>query len=473
MANENKTLSVNTASNGIRQQQDTLSVNTASNAIRQQQDTLSVNTASNGIRQQQDTLSVDNWKLAEYQGKTLTVDQQKAKDAYDKKVAEMKNNNGDRKREKREPSKDKFKDEDVVKYMYEDWFLGALSWICNKIEDKTLGLIDAAGNMWLDRRNKRIAETNAAKDEKLKEAREKLETFNKNTRGQNGAEGGQASTALDDVVTRQTSGYQKVFDELGKKLKGEPFDETVLNASEPWVKDLEAHPEKAAEFLEKAPQELENRVKMIEGISKLSTAITSLEMSDEMMREDKKWRAEDGKYRSDDDLKAEFVDRSVSRFEKIKEALDSINQDPSNQTAEQRNAAVNEFLQKLSEKTKELQEKQLKNVEQNRFDAINKAPDKEVAKGIKEIDEVLARRGGSFRSSRQTEAQDLREATQPTATENANKRTSADLDRQESNLNSRRTMNETRKNKFNNWKNNFKSNFNNLNPFNRQKGGRE
>lgn len=439
----------------------------------EENENLSVKTKSNAIRQRQDSLSVENWKDAQYQGKTLTVEQQKAKDAYNKKIAEMKNVNGDRKKEKRELSKDKFKDEDVVKYMYEDWFLGALSWICNKVEEKTLGLIDTAANVWLERHNRRVSETQASKDEKLKAAREKLETFNQNTRGSNSPDDGHGPSGLDDLVSSQTSGYQKVFNELEKKLKGEPYDETVLHADEPWVKDLEAHPEKAAEFLEKAPQELENRVKMVEGIGKLSATMTALEMSDEMMRQDKKWRGEDGEYRSDEDLHREFVDRSVNRFEKIKEALDSINQDPSYQTAEQRNAAVNEFLQKLSEKTKKLQEKQLKNVDQNLFDAINKAPDKEVAKGIKEIDETIARRGGAFRASRQTETQDLREVAQPSATETANRRTSADLDRQESNLNSRRTANESRKNKFNNWKNNFKSNFNNLNPFNRQKGGRE
>lgn len=419
------------------------------------------------------TQTVENWKDAVYQGKTLTVEQQKAKEAYDKKIAEMQNVNGDRKREKREPSHDKFRDEDVVKYMYEDWFLAALSWICNKIEDKTLELIDTAGNKWLERHDRRVAETKALKDEKLKAAREKLESFNQNTRGQTESKGGRP-TDLEEIVAFHTSRYQSVFEALANKLKGKPYDETVLHADVPWVKDLEAHPEKAAEFLAKAPQELENRVKMVEGITKLSATITALEMSDEMMRHDKKWRGEDGKYRSDEDLQTEFINRSVSRFEKIKEAVDSIDQDPSHQTVEQRNAAVNEFLQKLSEKTKELQEKQLKNVDQNRFDAINKAPNKEVAKGIKAMDEAIARRASSFRSVQQNSAQNLREAVQPSAIENAAKRMSADLDAQGRGLGVRRVDNEARKAVLNQWKeNNFKGVTIDVAALNRQRGGRD
>ena len=423
---------------------------------------------------QRATQTVENWKDAVYQGKTLTVEQKKAKEAYDKKIAEMKNVNGDRKREKRELPHDKFKDEDVVKYMYEDWFLAGLAWICNKIEDKTLELIDTAGNLWLERHNRRLAETKAAKDEKLKAAREKIENFNQTTRGQNAPEGNRRPTALDDIVAHHTEGYQRVFDELGKKLRNEPYDKTALNSSEPWVKDLEAHPEKAAEFLEKAPQELENRVKMVEGIGKLSAAMTSLEMSDEMMRRDKSWRGDDGKYRSDEELHAEFIARSVSRFEKIKDALESINQDPSYQTAEQRNVAANEFLQKLSKNTKQLQEKQLKNIDQNRFDAIKKAPNKEVEKGIKAMDEAIARRASSFNSVQQNTAQDLRQATANSTLENAAKRMSADLDVQGRGLGVRRADNETRKAMLNKWKeNHFRGVSLDMTAINRQKGGRE
>ena len=343
------------------------------------------------VEAKQDTVSVEDYKTAEYQGKTLTIEQEKAKAEDLKKTAGMENADGEKKRKKREASKDKFKDEDVVKYMYEDWFLGALSWLCNKIEDKTLDLIDAAGQKWVDRHNRRVEQKKAFKDARL------------------------------DAVHKKV----KDFDEIVKKNMTERLD-----------RFCDAVPTEDGGTRTPTPAEKES----MKTVAKLVLMMSAADMKDDLMHNDKSWRQnKDPKqeYLDDKHLHAELLRRANTNFKTVNQALRSFD-----------DAERNAFLKDMAKRVNSINDRQDKQIEKDRFDAIGKSPDKKVRKELNALKALIDK------NARRQAPQSLRDATAPTPYETNLQSRQHNVTIAEQSLAARSNAYESRKAVLNKWKDN-------------------
>ena len=240
------------------------------------------------------TLTVEELKDKAYQG-TLTVEQaeQLRKHEDNKKVADMKSLPGDAKKT-RHHSDDKFKDEDVIKYMYENWFLGGMSATFNWVEDTILNTIDSAIELAAQRRAGR--KENNKENNKNKTGGEigKINEFREIANG--------AIQSLGARCQAKQQSYDAIFNELRNNLGKPNANWQYFDKDDAFIKQLEANSAKAVEFINAASQELHNRTEIIESTGKLATLIASTHMIDEFMRDDKSWKDSKGEYVSKDVL---------------------------------------------------------------------------------------------------------------------------------------------------------------------------
>lgn len=360
------------------------------------------------------TLSVEQLREGAYRG-TLTAEQQdQLKKIDDKKVANLENVDGDRNlSKKRDPAKDKFREEDVVKYMYEEWFLAGASWLFNKTEDFLLGSIDTA----LDKATRRHQTHNPPKTER-------------DTSELNAAIGKSSQLAqitqqnmqnLSAQCDAKKTGLQEHLDDLSAYVRGEKTIDELKGFKEKddaeFLGKLQKNPN-AGEFLHVAEKRIAHDLKLIESTGKLSYLMTSIEMTDELMRNDKTWRVEDDKkrlfgkkpdqpYKDIETLKEELQNRTLTRHEKILEAVAVISEDarlhaeiaydqmkdkPANKGEFILGAVtsqVSSFLKELESKTIMAAQKQKESVEQGQFNVVGKQPDKKVKGIIKDADELI------------------------------------------------------------------------------------
>lgn len=397
------------------------------------------------VEAQKEPLDPDTLKVMAYQGKTLTVEQKQALNKYNKKIAEMKNFNGDRKKEKRESSKDKFKDTDVVQYMYEDWFLGGLSWVCNQIENKTLDLLDAAGNAWLERHNRRIAENNKITDQRAKETAQKLSSFDKMSL--------EEEQKVNQLLAEKTKNYEKLFTELqnnyGKPLEQQQWE--AFSPEDPLIEKMMKDPNLPM-FLDKGAQEIQNRIKLITVIDKLAIRSLNIAMQDEVMRKDKLWRNPDGTYISDPKLKQQFQERRQEKYNEIFEAIENVRAlYPNDQSQQDR--AVNVFIQSLNADLDNIKKIQDKNITAERFDSVGKAPNKEVPDRLKHSIQTAINTMHKNLGRSSNAPQDLRNAAATSKTEDDLQQKANGLSTSLQGLEARKKANQDRKSCFNQIKN--------------------
>lgn len=345
------------------------------------------------------TLTIDQLRMKAYQG-TLTVEQaEQLKKGDDKKVAKLGNQDGDKKKDKREPSKDKFKDEDVIKYMYEDWFLGGASWLFNKTEDLILDTVDAACNQYLMRNQRLREDRQAQQDERLKAAKDKAAGFGKITEEQ--------LNALNAECQNKAGSFKDIFKDLQDNLHNPNPQWKYYSAEDTFIKNLQANPQQAQKFIDGASKEIEKRLKGIETTGKLAMLVTSVEMVNDMMTADKKWRGKDGDYKSDDELGAELGQRSRERHRKILEAVSVISEDArlvaeisyerlaeprpdfTKYTQEQIDKEVNGFLKDLTHRAQEANKAQREEIGKSQFDTVGKTPDSSVRSMISGMDKLI------------------------------------------------------------------------------------
>ena len=311
----------------------------------------------------QKTLTVEELKDRVYQG-TATVEQaeQLRKHEDDKKIADMKSQDGDAKKSKREPSNDKFRDEDVIKYMYEDWFLGGASWLFNKTEDAILNLVDAACDLAIDRAEKRRKQKKELKDKELQNRHTRTNDFLQMT--------GNMMNGLGDECKAKRESYASLMQELKDNLNNPEPRWEHFSPDDPFIKKLEADPAQAQRFIESASQELENRTKMIETTGKIAMLITSTAMADEFMKNPYMFN-KNGLPATETQLQEMFAERYQKNQKDILKALSVMAEDnrllseaayntlpepkPDLQTFTQERLSKqqNEFLKQLSEQAKE------------------------------------------------------------------------------------------------------------------------
>lgn len=352
------------------------------------------------------TLSVEQLREGAYRG-TLTAEQQDQLKKHDEKnVADLKNLDGDRDHKKNEASKDKFKEEDVVKYMYEEWFLAGASWLFNKTEAFVLNSIDAA----IDKATRRHQIKNTPKEPQdasnLTAAVAKASQFAQVTQ--------RAMQNLPAHCEARKAGMKQHFADLTAYVNGEKTmaDLKVYDTDEKRkvLKKLKADPEKAGKFIAGASRQYDASVELIKNTGKLSFLLTSLEMTDEMMRDDKQWRTKgkkDQPYLENEQLNQNLHTRATARQDKMLQAISVMMEDSrlyaeiaydqaKDKPADKEKfiqdavtADISSFLKKLEDRTVKIASKQASAVKDGNFDAVDKSPDKSIKKDIKETDKFI------------------------------------------------------------------------------------
>lgn len=348
------------------------------------------------------TQTVDDLKNKAYQG-TLTVEQanELRKRLDEKKIADMVSQPGDSKKQKHE-SNDKFKDEDVIKYMYEDWILGGASWLFNKAEDAFLNIVDSAVEICTARAGKRKAEKQTAANERLSAASAKANAFAKMA--------AKSQTDLGAACAAKSASYDDILNDLSNNLNNPDPHWEYFDKDDEFVKELQANPSKNAEFIEYASEELKNRTQFIESTGKLAMMMTAARMTEEFMGDDGKWR-NNGEYLSDDELKAQFTQKTKDCQKNILKAVAVISEDTrllseaaydnlqgqkpdlKTFTAENTNREVNAFLKQLAGTVKTAVEIQQKDLDEKAFDNFSaKKHDRSVARSIRNADNLIAQK---------------------------------------------------------------------------------
>lgn len=348
------------------------------------------------------TQTVDDLKNKAYQG-TLTVEQanELRKRLDEKKIADMVSQPGDSKKQKHE-SNDKFKDEDVIKYMYEDWILGGASWLFNKAEDAFLNIVDSAVEICTARAGKRKAEKQTAANERLSAASAKANAFAKMA--------AKSQTDLGADCAAKSASYDDILNDLSNNLNNPDPHWEYFDKDDEFVKELQANPSKNAEFIEHASEELKKRTQFIESTGKLAMMMTAARMTEEFMGDDGKWR-NNGEYLSDDELKAQFTQKTKDCQKNILKAVAVISEDSrllseaaydnlqgqkpdlTTFTAENTNREVNAFLKQLAGTVKTAVEIQQKDLDEKAFDNFSaKKHDRSVARSIRNADNLIAQK---------------------------------------------------------------------------------
>lgn len=347
----------------------------------------------------QKTLSRDELKVAQYRG-TLTAEQAEQLKKMDNKdkEAEVKNQPGDWDKPQKRENNDKFKDEDVVKYMYEDWFLGGASWLCNAVENKVLGLIDNAANIFVESANRNRKLAAEIKDENLKNSINLLTDFD------------QVAAAVKkgkkDAYTAKAQNFGSIFDDLAQNIDS-PNPQWKHQFDPKFIQALKADP-KRHDFIKFGKEKILSDMSILQATDELSATITQIEMKDEFMRNIKAWKEDSKTLKTTEQLQAELEQRTIERQKKMLKAVSIITEDTrliaeiayesiqnpkltkEEFIREQVSKSINDFLKEQQEQAKLLAEKQQEEVSKQNLDGRGKKDtDRGIKKGIKTMDSQL------------------------------------------------------------------------------------
>ena len=274
------------------------------------------------VEKAREDMTIQGLKEAQYRG-ILTADQAAALKKMEEKEADLENYNGDQKRPGDDDHKSKgFKDEDIIKYMYEDWFLAGMSWLFDKAEDGMKIILDRVLYGGYD--YNQPVPLKASASENGKTFKEKADAFNQNlgqTLSQTRAdyEGG-------DVDGRHIEGRKEKVVKLGQELL-----EFCQNPTPEKKEDLErryeaAFIDKITKDYEKNPKNLEHflnqgagpMLMMAELTSVMAQKTAQLEILSEAMDDKSKWLdGKSGKFKDTSELETE-------RNEKAKQIRENI-----------------------------------------------------------------------------------------------------------------------------------------------------
>lgn len=323
----------------------------------------------------QKNLSREELETALYRG-TITAEQKALLDNKKKeeKAADVKAQPGDVQRSNREKSNDKFKDEDVIKYMYEDWLLGGASWLFNKVEDFTLGVVDSGCDIFVESCKKR-GKLKKELEEVADKARNRVSDF------------GDIYTAVrkgrNEAYDKKTENYTSIFDELGKVI-ADPDYKPTHNFDPSFIAKLRADP-KAAEFIKAGEARIAGQIKTLKIVDDIALTMKSVEMTNQMMLDPKAWLNADGKPKTQAELQTELEHGSIAYQKKMMKAIAIITEDArlKAEMAYERltgdkpdfndfvqnciNADVNKFIQDVSKQVNKAAKQQGKEVEAGNF----------------------------------------------------------------------------------------------------------
>lgn len=329
-----------------------------------------------------------------------------------KKEADMVNEDGDKNTKKREPSSDKFKDEDIVKYMYEDWFLGGASMLFNKIEDRVLGIIDSACEIAASTKAKRDEMKKEIKDAKIKNAVTQVgnleDIYEAYNRGKH------------DVYGAKKDKYDDMFADLKENI-GKQNPQWRYQFDPQFIASLNANPEQAKLFTEVGPEAIKAQINILERLDKLSAMATRISMTDQYMRDEKAWLNDKKEPKTNDEMKDELAAGTLAHQKKLQKAIAVISEDtrimaeiayagiqnPTMSKEEfiqsQVNKGVNDFLTEYTEDLKKIEAQQNKEIEEQHFSGRgNKGPDKQIKDGLQILNDrldTIIQKGEMYKSS--------------------------------------------------------------------------
>ncbi len=284
-----------------------------------------------GIRR---NLTFEQYQAEAKRGTLKVGEDEFYKDKYrdklgDKITGELENTNaGDPKRYKPEKKdKGKFKEQDIIEYMYNEWFLEGLSWGFNQIESGFEGFaLRLSEGIREGVRNCAVATQKVAS----KSAEEFLAKV----------------SALGAIVTAEAGQYEGACEGQKQKYRNiigeldvdygvlEPAKEKTLKEkySESFINRLKEHyaqdAKKVKKFFEVCPKELDAALDTLKTVHKISTSQVQVEMQDEAMHDHTVWLDKETRaYKTDDVLKSELKARIEKRKREILTAVSTVSED--------------------------------------------------------------------------------------------------------------------------------------------------
>lgn len=248
-----------------------------------------------------DAMTLDQLREGRYRG-TLTAEQAELLDKKEKE-ADLSNFDGDQPRYTPEDRKgEKFKDEDIIKYMYEEWFLAGMSWLFDKAEDGMEILLNRVLYGGYDY-NAPVPIQGAS--ENAKSFIEKVNAFNGNS--EQTVKQIQGRSQKVGALTQELSEFfQAPAPEKETKLKAQ-YGETFVN------KLKEAHKKNPEAFRHFMKSGAKNMAMMSEITSVIAQRLAQLEMTSEAMKDMSSWfKPKTDKFLDDAGLEAERNKRAAA-----------------------------------------------------------------------------------------------------------------------------------------------------------------
>ena len=288
--------------------------------------------ASMNVEAKRETATFESYKTKAYLG-TLTVDEKekfdKMKKAREKKEDEMANKpNLNPHRPEDKEHKDKFKEMDIIDYMYQEWFLAGLSWLFDKAED----LVDAALDRLIctrdENRARREHELHEARSARAAEALEKVHIFEDGVKGRLGHAAAKRASRDADLAARIKPLKDVDFTHLDASKEHELKSLYSPYLIEGLKMQAQKSPEAVKEFLEKCPQREKNACKDADNIEQLAMNQIETEMIGEVMHSTGAWRKKfKSDFKSDEDLLKEYDKRVEQRKTELGESVAAIRAD--------------------------------------------------------------------------------------------------------------------------------------------------
>ncbi|MBO4285317.1 MAG: hypothetical protein J5895_03700 [Alphaproteobacteria bacterium] len=210
---------------------------------------------------------------------------------------------------------EKFKEQDIVQYMYEEWFLALMSWGFDKAEGLATAALYSGWASYKEFSTAAAADTAKVKDLALKAAREKLDVFR------------QGAAALAQKLGKSADAELQKYGALYADLKAghnNPAQRQQLEnrCGKDFMRRLDESEDKKG-FLRLSQKEINLSLSALAQTGNIALLLTEAEMVDEMMQNKDAWKR-DGEYKSDSDLQRELQDRALKRQKEINSSLAAV-----------------------------------------------------------------------------------------------------------------------------------------------------
>ena len=275
------------------------------------------------------TLTIDDLRMRRYRGESMTVEEKKRLAEDEEKDASMDNNKdlnphiADEKK-----GGEKFKDIDIIEYMYNEWFLAGLSWMFDKAEDLGYAaldvVVDGVEQRWALRKEKRHEEEAAD----LKTFKKRMEAFDKGVVARDKSFDEAREKRKKEAVTDVTEMFQDYF------ASPTPEKEAALKrvCSEHFVEQLKADhatdPKKVDAFLKLASKGYDALFEEEDCIAKIAMRQVHAEMRYEAMSTTYAWKnSTQTEFLSDSEIMAKYDERCKERQKALKDAVIAIRED--------------------------------------------------------------------------------------------------------------------------------------------------